>query len=143
MCLRYPVILKPDDNDTLTVRFPDIPQVITYGVNEFEALYMAQDALVTLFCGLMEDQQPIPHPSKPKKDQPTVSLPPLVTAKLAIYQAMRDQGVSEAEMCTRLHCDLRHIRRLLDLDHETHLKHIEAALAELGKRLTITIQDAA
>ena len=35
------------------------------------------------------------------------------------------------------------VRRLLDLDHRSDIGQIEAALAALGKRLEITVCDAA
>jgi hypothetical protein len=35
------------------------------------------------------------------------------------------------------------VRRLLDLDHRSDIGQIEAALATLGKRLEITVRDAA
>jgi hypothetical protein len=35
------------------------------------------------------------------------------------------------------------IRRLLDLDHRSHIGQIDAALAALGKRLVVQVDDAA
>jgi len=35
------------------------------------------------------------------------------------------------------------IRRLLDLDHRSHIGQIDTALAALGMRLVIEVQDAA
>ncbi|MBV9576698.1 MAG: hypothetical protein JO149_08760 [Gammaproteobacteria bacterium] len=69
-----------------------------------------------------------------------VVLPPLIASKLAIYQAMRDQGIKQAELAERLHCDARQVRRLLDLDHHSRMDLIDAALHELGKKLVIDIQ---
>ena len=40
----YPVILTPDDG-TVLVTFPDIPEAITFGTTDAEALAMAVDAL--------------------------------------------------------------------------------------------------
>lgn len=70
-------------------------------------------------------------------------LPPQVTAKLAIYQAMREAGLTQAALAERLNCDPRHVRRLLDLDHRSRLDQLEAALSALGKRLALEVRDAA
>ena len=29
--LAYPVVLEPDDNGTLLVTFPDVPEAVTFG----------------------------------------------------------------------------------------------------------------
>ena len=66
-----------------------------------------------------------------------------MAAKLAIYEAMRAAGLTQTALADRLGCDPRQIRRLLDLDHASRLDQLEAALAALGKRLVIEVQDAA
>ncbi len=45
--LTYPVKLEPDTNDSLLVTFPDIPEAITAGDDEQDALAMGLDALIT------------------------------------------------------------------------------------------------
>ena len=42
----YPVTLTPDDG-TVLVTFVDLPEAITFGANEAEALALAVDALET------------------------------------------------------------------------------------------------
>lgn len=72
-----------------------------------------------------------------------MELPPLVAAKLALYSAMRAQGVREAELGARLGAAEHVVRRLLDLDHRTHLDQVGASLRCLGKRLELRVRDAA
>ncbi len=67
----------------------------------------------------------------------------MAAAKLAIYQAMRDQGVTQVALARRIGCDPKDVRRLLDLMHRSRLDRLEAALAALGKRLVIEVRDAA
>ena len=69
--------------------------------------------------------------------------PRATTLELAIYQAMRDRGVSQVELARRLDCDPKDVRRLLDLMHRSRLDRLEAALRALGKRLVLEVQDAA
>ena len=63
--------------------------------------------------------------------------------KLAIYQSMRDQKVTQAALGKCLHVDGRQVRRILDLDHNTTLSQLTSALKCLGKELVIDIRDAA
>jgi antitoxin HicB len=141
MLQAYPVILTKDGN-SLIAEFPDVPEAITVGADEANALNWAQDALVVALSSYLDERRDIPKPSKPKAGQHTVALPPLVASKLVIYQIMRDQGVTQAELSARLHCDARQVRRLLDLDHHSRLDLIDAALRALHKRLIIDIKAA-
>jgi antitoxin HicB len=99
--------------------------------------------LLTLFAHFMAEGEPIPRPSRPRRGQAWAALPPMAAAKLAIYQGMRDAGLTQAALAQRLGCDPRQVRRLLDLDHHSRLDQLEAALSALGKRLVIEVQDAA
>jgi len=139
----YPVVLKPDGDGGVMARFPDVPEAMTVGADEANALQWAQDALVVALSGYQDEKRDIPQPSRPRRGQPTVALPPLVAIKLVIYQAMRDQGVSQIELAGRLGCDARQVRRILDLDHSSRLDLLERTLAALGKRLLVDIQNAA
>jgi DNA-binding transcriptional regulator LsrR (DeoR family) len=60
-----------------------------------------------------------------------------------VYSAILEQHVSNADLADRLGMSERAVRRLLDLDHRSELDQIEPALAARGKRLEITVRDAA
>ncbi len=101
------------------------------------------DALETALAIYLDEGRELPRPSRPRKGQRQVALRPMAAAKLAIHQAMRDQGVSQMELDRRIRRDPKDVRRLLDLMHRSRLDRLEAALATLGKRLIIEIRDAA
>jgi antitoxin HicB len=122
----YPVILTID-GDSIIAEFPDVPEAMTVGADEDNALEWAQDALVVALSGYLDERRDIPRPSKLKAGQKSIALPPLIASKLAIYQAMRDQGVSQVDLADKLHCDARQIRRLLDLDHHSRMDFIDDA----------------
>jgi len=143
MLQSYPVNLIPDENRTIIAHFPDIPEAITVGTDETNALEWAQDALVVALTGYIEDRRDIPPPSKHKKGQKAVHLPPQVAMKLAIYQGMRDQDLTQAALGECIGVDGRQIRRILDLDHNTSLSQLIRALKCLGKKLVIDIRSAA
>jgi antitoxin HicB len=140
--LAYPVVLEPDDNGTLLVTFPDLPEAVTFGADEGDALRRAVDALETILAARIADQEEVPLPSA-AGGRPCVVLPALVTAKVLLYRTMREVGVSQAELARRLGWHRPQVDRLLDLNHPSRLDQIEAALAALGKRLDIRMSDAA
>lgn len=139
----YPVRLDPEpDGSAVNVSFPDVPEALTWGDHDAEALVLAEDCVTGALRGYIKRGWPIPRPS-PARGRPTVALPPLVAAKLALYEAMRDQGVGVEGLAARLGVAEPAVRRLLDLDHRSHIDQVEAALRCLGKRLEVTVRDAA
>jgi antitoxin HicB len=91
---------------------------------------------------IMADRKVIPLPSKPGK-RPTVSLPALTVAKIALYETMRAAGIGKAELARRLGWHMPQVDRLLDLRHGSRLDQIEAALHALGRELRAEIHPAA
>ena len=143
MRTRFPVILDPEpDGSAINVSFPDVPGALTWGDDEAEAHSLAEDCLIAALGGYIKLNKPIPRP-RPARGRPTVTLPPLVAAKLALYEAMRAQSVSHEVLAARLGMAEPAVRRLLDLDHRSHIDQVEAALRCLGKRLEVTVRDAA
>lgn len=143
MLQSYPVTFTHDENDTIIAEFPDVPEAITVGSDEKNAFDWAQDALIVALTVYIEERRDIPPPSKAKKGQKSVHLPPQIAMKLAIYQSMRDQKVTQAALGDCLGIDGRQVRRILDLDHNTTLSQLTSALKCLGKELIIDIRDAA
>jgi antitoxin HicB len=49
----FSVVLEPEDGGGFTVRVPSLPEIVTYGNDQAEALAMAEDAirLVLEDCG--------------------------------------------------------------------------------------------
>lgn len=141
--MHYRVILKRASNGTVVATFPDVPEAHTVGNDEAQALARAPDALETALAIYVDERRDLPRPARPRKGQRAVTLPPMAAAKLAIYQAMRDQGVTQVALARRLGRDPKDVRRLLDLMHRSRLDRLEAALAALGKRLVIEVRDAA
>jgi len=139
MNLSYPVTLKHYQGGQVGVFFADVPEAITAGINEAEALDLAQDALTVALSSYLDEGRPLPLPSKAKRGQPMVILPPRVAFKLAIHEAMCEQDVTQAQLGELLRIDGRQVRRILDLDHESKLSQLEAALAALGLRASVSV----
>jgi antitoxin HicB len=137
----YPARLDRD-KDGITVTFPDIPEAVTDGDSEEEAMKYAVDAIITAFSEYIKRRRAIPPASEPRgKDVRMVFLPALEEAKIWLYEAMRQAGVRKADLARRLGWQKSQVDRLLDLRHHSRLDQIEAALGKLHKRLAIQVED--
>jgi antitoxin HicB len=152
----YTVTLEPDDNGTLLVTCPDLPEVTTFGEGVDDALLRAADAIEEALAARISRREDIPLPSARTRSElpdPTlhrrsfnvppdlIQLPPLTTAKVELYRAIRAQGVSKAELARRLGWHGPQVDRLFDLNHRSTIEHIDQALRVIGKRLVVDIED--
>lgn len=136
----YPVVLQAQPEGGYCVTFPDVPQAITQGEDEDEALLYAVDALETGLSFYVDDRKALPVPSKPKRGQKTVCPSALECAKLGVYQAMMDQGIRKAELARRLNWHVPQVDRLFDLRHASKFDQIQMAATVLGKRLVLSVE---
>jgi antitoxin HicB len=134
----YPVTLTPDDGSVL-VTFIDVPEAITFGADEAEALRHAVDALETGLSFYVEARKQLPSASKAKRGQKTVRPAALECAKLGVYQAMTEQGIKKAELARRLGWHTPQVDRLFDLRHASKLDQIEAAANVLGRHIEVCV----
>ena len=138
--MEYPVTLRPDDNDTILVTFPDVDGAVTFGATIAEALARAPEALATILEAYIKDRRPIPPPSS-RRSKYRVTVPALVAAKIALYEAMRGAKVGKAELGRRLDWHPPQVDRLLAMTHGSKLDQLEAAFRALGKRLVVAVED--
>ena len=139
----YPATLTPDEADGgFVVTFEDLPEAITQGDTIVEALAEAADALEEAVAGRIQRGVQIPEPS-PAAGRPIVPVPAQTAAKAALYLALRETGISKADLAARLGCDEKEVRRLLDPRHPSKLPRIQKALAALGKGLSVRLVDEA
>jgi antitoxin HicB len=135
----YPVKLTPQKEGGFLVEFPDLPEAITQGDSEQEALEQAADCLEEAIANRIEMKLDIPEPRQPKKKQFCVSLPATLVAKTALYLIMRDRSLSNMALAKKLHCDEKEIRRLLDPHYSSKFPRLEQALQVLGQHLNVMI----
>lgn len=67
----------------------------------------------------------------------------LEAIKLALHDAMMEAGVSNGELAGRLGLAERAVRRLRDPLQRSAIDGVEAALRCLGKRVHVSVMDAA
>ena len=132
----YPCTLGSEE-DGFSVSFPDIPEALTCGIDRRDALTQAIDALVAALSAYVYAREDIPVPSPVIKGQELISVPLIVAAKLALYSAMRRQGVTKTALARRLGLSEGAVRKLLDPDHRSHIGQVEKALRVLGQSLVI------
>jgi antitoxin HicB len=136
MVLIYPAELVRDDNGTLRVEFPDVPEANTFGETEEEALAHARDALETALEFYVERDVDLPKPS-PLQGRPGVAPTPLGALRLQLYQSMRDQNVNRAELARRLGWHYPQVVRLFDFEHASRVEQLEAGLAAVGRAVVV------
>lgn len=137
--LKYPVILHKAKDGT-TVTFPDMPYGTTFGHTKAEALANAVDCLEEIIASLMKDKKDIPRPS-PIYKRPTVTLSPGFSAKVLLYNTLREKHMTKAELARRLNWKFPQVDRLFDTHHSSHLSQLVAAASVLGKHFVIGIED--
>src|SRR5262245_7456450 len=99
---RYPATVTVDAAGFYLVTFPDVPEAGTDAETREEALREAVDALIAALGGYVHNRRLIPKPSKAQLGQTMITLPTLVAAKLALYEAMYGTGISNVELGRRL-----------------------------------------
>lgn len=139
MLYAYPCDLVSDENESLVVTFPDVPEAITAGADRSEALDLAEDALATALAGYVHEKWDIPEPSQAAGGQALVPVSPVVAAKLALYSAMRTQRITKVELARRLGISESAVRKLTNPDHRSHVSQVHKALRAVGRSLRVEV----
>ena len=131
--------LRTTGREAYTVTFPDV-----YGANSGawsweEALEMAQDCLGVALGMYVKAGEQIPAPGRLSEGQVLISVAPIIAAKLALYSAMREQGVTRIALAERLSLQENAVRRLLDPGHRSHITSVEDALRAVGRSLVLEV----
>jgi antitoxin HicB len=150
MTITYRVKLKPDDNGTLLVTCPDLPEVATFGENIPDALKHARDAIEEAIAARIHEGRDLTAPEanrrgyafggSPKRRSHAVRLSALTSLKVALYQHLRENEITRAELGRRLNWKRESIDRLFRLNHASRLDQIEAAFGAIDRRLDIEIE---
>ena len=139
----YPAVFSREVKGAFTVTFPDLPEAITSGRNLADAREQAADCLQEALAGRIVRREPIPRPSRPKREQFLIQPAFYLVPKLALYVAMREKGVNNIQLARLLGVSETVVRRLLNPHHDSKPERMQAALKVLGKRLFVAVEDAA
>lgn len=137
--MNYAAKLDPAPEGGFVVTFRDIPEAITQGETEQEALDMAHDALLCAMDFYFEDRRAVPPPSAPKRGERLVSLPASVSAKVMVLNQVVASNLSNAELARRMGSRPQEVQRIMNLEHATKIDTLDAVLHALGKRLEFIV----
>ncbi len=138
----YSAAFTPDEADGgFVVTFRDVPEAITQADTVAECLLEAADCLEEAIAARINNGEDIPEPSDALEGEHPVSLPAHTAVKAVIFLAMRERGLSQADLSRRLAINEKEVRRILDPHHKTKLPRMEQALAAMGKQLQVSISD--
>ena len=139
----YPAEVERDEDGRYVVAFPDFGWGATDGATRAEALAEARDLLRELMAATMREGKNLPEPSRATRRRPLVVPPVPIALKAALYQAFREAGVSQRRLARDLDVAESEVRRMLNPDHATKSAAIDRALRRLGKRVSVTVGEAA
>jgi antitoxin HicB len=137
----FPARLEPDEDGRLVVHFPDLPEALTDGADEAEALAEAADCLSEALAGRINRGEDIPPPSRLRRGQHWIAPDPTMALKGALYSALRAREMTVADLARRLDIDYRQAARLLDPRAASKLTSLEAALSALGYAIAIEVRE--
>ena len=137
MRFTYPARLRSDSTGELIVSFRDLPECLTSGANQTEALDEAADALEEAIAGRINRVDFIPIPSARRSGEHLVAVPAITAAKAALALALSESGLSRVALAQQLRVDEKAVRRMLDPRHRTAIARIERALRVLGQDLVV------
>jgi antitoxin HicB len=136
MAFGYRYKLERQANGWWLVRFPGIPEALTEGEAVEEARSNALDCVLAALEGYMKAGRPLPRQGASHAGQDRAVFPSLVTAKLAVYETMRERGWSKLKLAKELGMPENSVRRLLDLRHSSHMWIIDEALKKMNSELS-------
>ena len=128
----YPCKIKQGSDGGYSVRFPDVYGANTGGDTYAEAKFQAHDCLVAALRGYLYHDWDFPLPSKVKKGQELIPVPALVAAKMSVYTAMRQQGISNAALAQQLGLSEAAVKKLVHPDFLTPWSQLDRARELLG-----------
>ena len=129
--------LQATGRRAFNVTFPDVYGANTGGWSWEEAVEMAEDCLGVALGMYMNAGEDIPYPSPIAEGQVPIPVPPVVAAKLALYTAMRQQGISAGDLGDILQLERAAVGKLLDPRYRSHLTQLENALHAIGYSLVV------
>ena len=137
MRFTYPAQLQRYGVDEIVVSFRDLPECLTSGADETEALVEAADALEEAIAGRIGDPEAIPEPSMCQPGEYLVSVPTDTAVKAALAVALRETGTTRVALAARLGIDEKAVYRMLDPRHRSSANRTHEALRALGWELVL------
>lgn len=140
----FPAVFLPEeDGRGYHVRFPDLPEALTSGNDWVDTTLEATDCLAEALAGRMLRGEAIPKPGRVKPGQQAIGVPLYLAPKLALYVTMLERKLHNTDLARLLGVSETVVRRMLNPRHATKPEKLQAALAVLGKRIVVRVEDIA
>ncbi len=140
MKIAYPAKFEADEEGRILVTFRDLPEAATDGADIEEARKEAADLLDSTLMFRMKYREDISAPSRVRKGEKLVVPDTAVAMKIALYMAMREQGMTAAELSRRLNVDYREVQRILNPHHATKTSRMSEAIDATGRHAVIELE---
>jgi antitoxin HicB len=139
--LKYATRLTPGlpEEGGYTVTFRDIPEAITQGETQEEALRYAEEVLVLALEHYLDERRSVPLPTPRRQGEHFVPLPTGISLKVLLLNEMIAQKVRPAELARRLGTTKQEVNRLTTLTHATKVDRIAEAFQALGRELIVKV----
>jgi antitoxin HicB len=137
--MKYPAKFAPTESGGFVVTFRDIPEAITQGDDETDALDMAADALLTAMDFYFEDRRQVPAPSAPLDGERLIELPLSASTKVLLLNEMLAQKVRPADLARLMGIKPQEVTRIIDLEHSTKIDTLAAAFKALDRELELNV----
>jgi len=138
--MKYPATFTPAEEGGFVIEFRDIPEAITQGDDEAEALEMAADVLLTCMSIYFDDRRRVPLPSAVQPGERLIALPLSASSKVLLLNEMLAQDVGPSELARRMGTSKQEANRLTDLAHATKIDRIADAMSALGRDLDLVVR---
>jgi antitoxin HicB len=125
------------EGDGWVITCRDLPEAISQADDHEDRIAVAEGCLQAALESRIRDNEILPVASKLHRGEVLVSPPASTAAKAALYDAMRDAGISKMELARKLGIDEKEVRRMLDAGHGTKLPRLAEAVEALGRHLHI------
>ena len=136
--MKYPATFT-SEGERFVVTFRDIPEAITQGDDEEDALFMAKDVLIASMEVYFDEKRRVPAASAPQPDDRLIALPASIAVKVLLLNQMLEQTVTPSELARRMDTTRQEVNRLIDLKHTTRIDRIEDAMAALDRELKLSV----
>ena len=139
----FPCNIAPDTEEGgwgFVVSFPDIYGANTGGKTFKESIILAEDCMVVALSAYIHLGNELPTPSAYQEGQELLTVQPVIAAQLDLYTAMREQGISRAELAERLGICEDDAAALVNLDYRTPIGEVAKALKAVGCELAVAEQ---
>jgi antitoxin HicB len=140
MKIAYPAKFEVGEDGRVLVTFRDFPEAATDGADMAEAHAEAEDLLNSTLMFRMKYREEVPPPSRARRGEEVVVPDTAVAMKIALYIAMREHGVTAADLTRFLGVNNRETQRILNPFHPTKTARMGEAIEAAGSHAIIELQ---